>query len=98
MYLAFKKIFFIFNYAYLWGVGYEPDSSRDQKRVSDPMELELQVVANHLLWMWGTEPPSSAINSEPSLQPLFNLLNLLRSCLTQQWSREQGTETWSLRG
>lgn len=32
----------------------------NQKRISDPQELELQEVENHLIWVLGTEPGSSA--------------------------------------
>ena len=33
---------------------------RDQKRTSDPRELELQAVVSHSVWMLGTELRSSA--------------------------------------
>lgn len=33
---------------------------RDQKRVLDPLELELQVVVNHPKWKLESEPGSSA--------------------------------------
>lgn len=32
---------------------------RGQKRVLDPLELELRVLANWLMWVLGTEPRSS---------------------------------------
>lgn len=36
------------------------EAYRGQRRVSDPLELELQVVVSCLRWMLGTEPMCSA--------------------------------------
>ena len=56
---------------------------RDQKRVSDSLELELQMVVSHLTWVLEIESQdsgreASALNHEPSLQfPLPPILLLL---------------------
>lgn len=56
-----------------------PGAYRGQKRVSDPLELELQEVVSHLIWMLGIELRSygravSALNlshlsNPPTLHP-----------------------------
>lgn len=48
--ISFKNTFnFIFNCVY------EFSANRGQKRMSDFLKLELQAVANYLLWVLGTE-------------------------------------------
>lgn len=36
------------------------DAHRDRKRVSYPLELELQAIVSHLVWVQGTELESFA--------------------------------------
>lgn len=56
-----------------------PGEDGDQKRVSDPLDMELQVIMSCLMWALGTELGSSikaesAFNSgiiSPASRPLF---------------------------
>jgi hypothetical protein len=45
-----------------------PGAHRGQKRALDTLNLKLQVIVSHLLWVLGTEPGSSA--SLGAFQPL----------------------------
>lgn len=53
------KFIFIFMYMYLSVCHMCVDASGDQKRVSDFLGLELQVIVSHLAWVLGTELESS---------------------------------------
>lgn len=43
---------------------------RGQKRVSDALEMEIQVVASYLTWVLGTKLQQVLFTVEPPLQPV----------------------------
>lgn len=55
-----------------------PGAHRDQKKVPDPLELELQMAANHQLSSGPLEEPPVFLRTEPSLQShVFTPLTIL---------------------
>lgn len=57
----FWKIFILFSLFHLWVGGEEGwgHTHGGSMRVSDPLELELQMLMGHLLWVWEVELGSS---------------------------------------
>lgn len=42
-------------HAYVWSYAHVFSAHRSQKRVSDTLELGLQVIVSRLMWMLGTQ-------------------------------------------
>ena len=63
--LPFFLILFVFNYMYLYVsvceyAHVDAGTQGGKKKASDPLELKLQAVVSHLMWVLGTAPGSSA--------------------------------------
>jgi hypothetical protein len=83
IYMIFLKIYLFYEHETLF-----PCMSAWQKRTSDQKghQIPLQIVVSHLSNILGIElsisrRPSVLFTAEPSLQPLYNIYNVLRSTL-----------------
>lgn len=77
--MQFKKIF-IYVPVCLCMVIMCVCAQRSQKRVLDPLELHLQVVVSHTMWVLGTELGSSTVSSLASSLVHKKYNHLLYTC------------------